>query len=167
MKESCVFYTVCFYLVMILSDVLCLCMYATKTAPVRPADTWRQTGKWTKTALQAHHQAQHESLRDYHRYMGASGSGAIYIPRFPTQRSNASRGDQSGTREGEAPPSQGSYIARSWRPDTDMFTLWSSIHCTDWTLRPLKVEALTQPHRPLHTPCSSRCCLQVYRSTFK
>ena len=44
-----------------------------------------------------------------------------------------------------------------------MSTLWSSIHCTDRTLRPLKVEALTQPHRPLRTPRLSRCCLQVYR----
>jgi len=32
-------------------------------------------------------------------------------------------------------------------------TLWSSIHCTDRTLCPLKVEALTQPHRSLRTPC--------------
>jgi len=39
-------------------------------------------------------------------------------------------------------------------------TLWSSIHCTDRTLRPLKVETLTQLHRSLRTPCSSRCCLQ-------
>ena len=75
--------------------------------------------------------------------MGASSNGAIQILRFPTQRSNASRGDQSGTCEGEVPPSQGSYITRSWRPGIDMSTLWSSIHCADWTLRPLKVEAST------------------------
>ena len=50
---------------------------ATKTASVRPADSWHQTGKWTKTALQGHHQAQHKSLQDYHRYLGASGNGAI------------------------------------------------------------------------------------------
>jgi len=48
-------------------------------------------------------------------------------------------------------------------------TLWSSIHCTDRTLRPLKVEALTQPHRSLRTPCyrgavySLQCvCRQVW-----
>jgi len=35
----------------------------TETAPVWPADTWRLTGKWTKTELQGHHQAQHKSLR--------------------------------------------------------------------------------------------------------
>jgi len=116
---------------------------ATETAPVRPADTWHQTGKWTKTALQRHHQAQHKSLRDYHKYLGASGNGAIQIPRFPTQRSNASRGDQSGTCEGEAPPSQGSYTTRSWRPSADVSTLWSSIHCTDRALHPLNVEAST------------------------
>ena len=97
---------------------------------------------------------------DYHKYLGASGNGAIQIPHFPTKRSNASRGDQSGTCEGEVPPSQGSYITRSWRAGADVSILWSSIHCTDWTLRPLKVEALTQPHRPLRTPCSSRCRLQ-------
>jgi len=28
---------------------------ATETAPVRTADTWRQTGNWTKTALRRHH----------------------------------------------------------------------------------------------------------------
>jgi len=28
---------------------------ATETAPIRPADTWHQTGKCTKTALQGHH----------------------------------------------------------------------------------------------------------------
>ena len=116
--------------------------------------TWRETccmscysalvsGKWTKTALQGHHQTQHKSLRDNHRYLGASGNGAIQILRFPTQRSNASRGDQSGTCEGEAPPSQGSYVTRSWRPGADMSTLLSSIHCTDRTLHPLKVEAST------------------------
>jgi len=66
-------------------------------------------------ALQGHHEAQHKSLWDYHRYLGASGNGVIQIPRFPTQRSNASRGDQSGTCE-EALPSQGSNITRSWRP---------------------------------------------------
>ena len=67
----------------------------------------------------------------------------VQIPRFPTLRSNASWGDQSGTCEGEAPPSQGSYITRSWRPGADVSTLWSSIHCTDRTLCPLKVEAST------------------------
>jgi len=89
---------------------------ATKTAPVRPADTWHQTSKWTKTALQGHYQAQHKSLRDDHKYLGASGNGSVQILRFPTQRINASRGDQGGTCDGEAPPSQGSYITRSWRP---------------------------------------------------
>jgi len=42
-------------------------------------------------------------------------------------------------------------------------SLRSSIHCTDRTFRPLKVEALTQPHRPLRTPCSSRCRPEVQR----
>jgi len=28
---------------------------ATRTAPVQPTVVWRQTGKWTKTALQGHH----------------------------------------------------------------------------------------------------------------
>ena len=103
--------------------------------------------------------------------MGASGNGAIQIPRFPTHWSNASRGDQSGTCEGEAPPSQGSYITRSWRPSTDVSTLWSSIHCTDRTLRPLKVEgsinnndrfALLVHRGAVYKSTSVRACVCVW-----
>ena len=64
---------------------------ATKTAAVRLADTWRQTSKWTKTALQRHHEAQHgttweQAAMERSKYRAFLHSGAMLAEATRTER---------------------------------------------------------------------------------